>query len=289
MEVVSQHPHAQDAPTHDVQTPAGAGTVSGPTELMPPRVAQPWGQESLDYAQSKGDAQRRSAEADCGAALDPDLWLPQTSDVEQLTMKVRTRWVLMDIHHIMNGTRTMADVIFIHREVRHSPPPTMDHPSQWRYVATRLMAHLGAYTPDDLDLLHWPWHHRAALRIREAPIQHNIWTIRTPRCRGPPGPDRATEHQRQRFPTTQGPLRQVACTSHSESPHRQRPDVAPPCSPQRSPTGGSPTPGQTTVINAPRIKKSDNTPLRHRGCRGGPGGRRAADARAERRPQQRDG
>ena len=71
----------------------------------------------------------------------------------------------MDIHHIMSGTRTMADVIFDHREGRHSPPPTMEHPSQWRYVATGLVAHMGAYTPDNLDRLHWRWHHRAALRI----------------------------------------------------------------------------------------------------------------------------
>ena len=52
-------------------------------------------------------------------------------------------WVLMDIHHIMNGTRTLADVIFDQREERHSPLPTMEHPSQWQYVATRLMAHMG--------------------------------------------------------------------------------------------------------------------------------------------------
>ena len=41
VEVASQHPHAQDVPTHEVRTPAAAGTVSTPTERMPPRVAQP--------------------------------------------------------------------------------------------------------------------------------------------------------------------------------------------------------------------------------------------------------
>ena len=65
------------------------------------------------------------------AALDLDLWLPRTSDMEQPTLHVRTRWLLMDIHHNMKGTRTMADVIFGHREGRHYPPPTMEHPCQW--------------------------------------------------------------------------------------------------------------------------------------------------------------
>ena len=126
-EVAGQSPHAHDAPTHEVSTPAAAGTVSEPTERMPPRVTQPWGQGSLDYAQSKGDAQRPSAEADCSAALGLDLWLPRTSNVEQLTIQVRTRWVLMDIHHIMNNSSTMAEVIFNHREGQHSPPPTVEH------------------------------------------------------------------------------------------------------------------------------------------------------------------
>ena len=100
--------------------------------------------------------------------LDLDLWIPRTSDVEQLTSQFRTRWVFMDVHHIRNGTRTMADVRFNYREGRHSPPPTMRHPSQWRYVATCFMAHLQAYTPDDPNQLAWRLHHRAALRIREA-------------------------------------------------------------------------------------------------------------------------
>ena len=190
-----------------------------PTERMPPRMAQPWGQESLDCEQSEGDAQRPSAEADSAAALDLDLWLPWTSDGEQLTLQVRTRWIFMDIHHIMNGTRTMADVILDHCEGRQSPPPTMEHPSRWRYVATHLMVHMGAYNPDDLDRLHWRWHHRATLRLREALLRQNIWTIRTSRPRGPAAPGRDTGHPGQRSPTTQGPPRQMARTTHSQSPH----------------------------------------------------------------------
>ena len=143
MEAPTQRPQAQDAPTHEVRTPAAAATISGPMERMPPRVAQHWGQESLDYAQSEGDAQRPSAEGGRAAALDLHLWLPRTSDVEQLTIQVRSRWVLMDIHHIRNGTRTMADIIFNHREGRHSPPPINEQLRQWRYVAPRLMASWG--------------------------------------------------------------------------------------------------------------------------------------------------
>ena len=90
--------------------------------------------------------------------------------MEHLTIQVRTRWVLMDVHHIRNGTCTMADVIFKHREGRHSPPTPMEHRSQWQYVATCLMVHMEAYTPGDLNRLHWRWHHRAPLRTREALI-----------------------------------------------------------------------------------------------------------------------
>ena len=128
----------------------------------------------------------------------------------------------------------IRDVIFDHREWQDTPLPTMERPGQWRYVADRLVAHMGAYTPDDLNRLHWRWHHRAAFRIREALIRHNVWTILTPLPRGPTTPDRATGHQRQRSQKAQGPLRQVASTRHSQSPHRQPIGMAPPCDPQRS-------------------------------------------------------
>ena len=45
-----------------------------------------------------------------------DLWILWISDVQQLTMKVRTRWILMDVHHIRTSARTMADIIFNLRE-----------------------------------------------------------------------------------------------------------------------------------------------------------------------------
>ena len=194
--VASQRPGAQDAPIYGVRTPAETGTVSGPVEGVPPRMTQPWGQGSLDYAQSEGEAQRPNAEADCVAAGNLDLWIPQISYLEQLTIHVRTWWILMDVHHIRMGACTMADVIFNLPEVRHFPPPTMENPGHWRYMATSLMAQMEAHTPDDLNRLHWRWHHRAAFRIREALTRHNVWTIRTLLPRGPPTPDRTTGQQR---------------------------------------------------------------------------------------------
>ena len=40
----------------------------------------------------------------------------------------------------------------------NTPPATMNHPGPWHYVATRLMAHMGAYSPDEMNRLHWQWH-----------------------------------------------------------------------------------------------------------------------------------
>ena len=222
MEVAHQNPPKQCVTTPGAQTEAAAGTISGPTERMPTRMAQPWGQDSLGYAHSRGDTQHPSAGEERAAALDPDLLLSKTPDMEQLILRVRTLCLLMDIHHIINGTRIMADVILDHRGGRHSPAPTMEHPSQWRYVANRFMAHMGAYTPGNLDPPHWRWHHRTALRIRGALVRHSIWTIRTPRLWGPAAPDRATGHQRQQSPTTQRSPRQMARTSHSQTLHRRQ-------------------------------------------------------------------
>ena len=78
--------------------------------------------------------------------------------------------------YLAEGTRTMAVVTFGHRRGQ-TPPATMDHPSQWYYVATRLMAHMGAYSPDEMNGLYWQWHQRAALRIRTAMQDHGIWEI----------------------------------------------------------------------------------------------------------------
>ena len=218
--MASQRLGAQGAPASGVQAPDETGIVSGLMEGAPPRMTRSWGQETVDHAQSKGGAQRPTAEADQAAAHDLDLWISRISDVEQLTVQVRTRWILMDVTHIRTSARTMADVTFNLREGRHSPPPTMEYPGQRRFVATCLMAHMGVYTPDDINRLNWRWHHRAALHIREALIRHKVKASRTSVPKGPPTPDRTKGHQRQRSPTAQGPPRQVAHTGHSQSPHR---------------------------------------------------------------------
>ena len=70
----------------------------------------------------------------------------------------------------------MADITFSH-QTEHTPAATMDHPGQWHYVATWLMAHMGAYSPDEMNGLHWQWHQRSALRICAAMQRHNIWDI----------------------------------------------------------------------------------------------------------------
>ena len=39
------------------------------------------------------------------------------------------------------------------------------------------MAHMGAYSPDEMNRLHWQWHQRAALRIRATMQDHDVWEI----------------------------------------------------------------------------------------------------------------
>ena len=88
----------------------------------------------------------------------------------------------------------MADVAFSYRAEPHSPRTTMDHPGQWHYVATRLMAHMGTYSRDKMNGLHRRWHQRAALRMRTAMQRHNIWAI----AQSPGYQGRASGHKRRR-------------------------------------------------------------------------------------------
>ena len=53
-------------------------------------MTRPWGQESLDCAQSEVNAQRIDAEADRAAALDLNLWITRISDVQLLTILIPT-------------------------------------------------------------------------------------------------------------------------------------------------------------------------------------------------------
>ena len=124
----------------------------------------------------------------------------------------------------------MADITFGHR-TGHTPPATMDHPGQWHYVATRLMAHMGAYSLDKMNGLHWQWHQRAALRIRTAMQRHNVWDIPgTPGYQG-----HAPGHRRPRSQEVPEPPRQAA---HRNSPERHQgppPGLGSPSGTYRSP------------------------------------------------------
>ena len=107
----------------------------------------------------------------------------------------------------------MADVRFGHR-TGHTPPATMDRPDQWRYVATRLMAHMGAYSPDEMNGLHWRWHQHAALRIQAAMQDHNIWNIP-----GSPGHEgHAPGHRQPRSQVVPEPPTQAARRNSPELP-----------------------------------------------------------------------
>ena len=172
---------------------------------------------------------------------------------------------------------------------KHSPPLTMEHPSQWRYVATRLMAHMGAYTPDNLDRVTWQWHHRAALRIQETLIRHDIWTIQTADPRRQAAAFRTTRHQHQQSRTTQGHPRQVARTCPSQSQQDLTPAVGFPYSPQQSPPSAVHQPTARPRQSAsPRKRRPDSDPPRRRNSTGGPGGRQAPRAKAAHRPLRQD-
>ena len=71
----------------------------------------------------------------------------------------------------------MADVAFGQQGSTASIPHHHGPPHQCYYGATRLMAHMGTYSPDEMNGLHWPWHQLASLRVRAAMQRHNIWAI----------------------------------------------------------------------------------------------------------------
>ena len=191
---------AADRITDERGAPGGGARVEAATNTAreptgpPPGTAPPWGRGRLDYARLEGDASRPSDPAEQAAARDLGLWIPRLTAGEQLALAVSIRWLLTSRScHLAEGTRTMADITFGHR-TGHTPPATMDHPGQWHYFATRLMAHMGAYNPDEMNGLHWQWHQRAALRIRAIMQEHNIWDIPgsttkdTPQATGGRGP-----------------------------------------------------------------------------------------------------
>ena len=161
----------RNAPGEGRRVEAATNTAS--ESVAPaPGAAPPWGRGHLDYAPLEGDAGHPSEQAEQEATQDLSFWIPRLVTGVQLELAVRIRWVLSSwSRHLAERTCTMADVTFGHR-TGHTPPTTMDRPDQWRYVATRLMAHMGAYSPDEMNGLHWRWHQPAALRILAAMQDH---------------------------------------------------------------------------------------------------------------------
>ena len=200
-----QAPGQHSAQGSGTRVEAGTNTASEPTG-QPPGTTSFGGRGHLDYALSEGDARHPSAHAEQAAAQDLGLWTDWLTTGERLALAVSIRWLLtLRCRHPEERTRTMADIT-LGRRAEHTPPTTMDHLRQWHYVADRLMAHMGAYSPDEMNGLHWQWHQRAALRIRTAMQRHNIWAI--PASPGHQG--HASGHERPRSQEVRGPPRQAA-------------------------------------------------------------------------------
>ena len=124
----------------------------------------------------------------------------------------------------------MADVTLGHW-TGQTPPATMDHPGQWHYVAARLMAQMGAYSPDEMNGLHWQWHQRAALRIRATMQDHDIWEIP-----GSPGyQGHASGHRSLRSQDVPEPPRQAARRTSPERPRGPPPGRGSPSGTYSSP------------------------------------------------------
>ena len=174
---------------------AATNTASKPTG-PPPGTNPPWGRGHLNYVRLESNARRPSDEAEQPAARGLGLWIPRLTAGEQLALAVSIRWLLTSrSRDLADRTHTMADITFGHW-TGHTPPAAMDHPGQWHYVATRLMAHMGAYNPDEMNGLHWQWHQRAALRIRAIMQEHNIWDIHgSPGYQGHASGDRRPQSQ----------------------------------------------------------------------------------------------
>ena len=217
-------------PEEGARVEAATNTASEPIG-PPPRTAPPWGRGHLDYARLEGNASHPSEQAEQAATQDLGPWVPRLIAGEQLALAVSIRWVLSSRScHLAEGTRTMADVTFGH-QTGQTPSATMDHPGQWHYVATRLMAHMGAYSPDKMNGLHWQWHQRAALRIRAAMQDHGIWEIP-----GSPGyQGHASGHRRPRSQDVPEPPRQAARRNSPERPRGPPPGRGPPSGTYSSP------------------------------------------------------
>ena len=159
----------------------------------------------------------------------------------------------------------MADITLRHRAAQ-AAPASMDHPRQWHYVATPLMAHMGAYSSDEMNGLHWLWHQRAALRIRTAMQRHNIWPPQAPGEHGP---------KRSRDP----PVRQHDITPQDATRGRH-PGWVPPLARTEAPSDRSPHGGTEATLTPQGCGATRGSGTRRQGTLGAP------DAAAARRLRQ---
>ena len=209
---------------------ASTNTASEPTGPQP-GTTPPWRRGHLDYARLEGSTSSPSDQAEQAVTRDLGLWINRLGEDDQLALAVCIRWLLTSrSRHLAEGTRTMADITLGHR-TGHTPRATMNHPRQWHYVATRLIAHRGAYSPDEMNGLHWQWHQRAALRIRTAMQQHDVRGIP-----GSPGYQwHASGHWWPRSQDVSEPPRQAAHRNSPERPRGPRPGMGSPSSTYRDP------------------------------------------------------
>ena len=142
----------------------------------------------------------------------------------------------------------------------------MDHPGQWHYVATRLMAHMGAYSPDEMNTLHWQWHQRAALRIHAAMQRQNMWDI--PGSLGYEG--HASGHRRPRSQDILEPPRQTAPRNSPDCNRRHHSEWVPPLARIGPPSDRSPRRGAQAVPTPHGCKAARRSSARRQGTLAAP-------------------
>ena len=178
---------------------AGTNTASEPA-CQPPGTARPWRRGHLDYAPSPATTRTRRR---------PKTWAYGWTGSPQSRS---SPWQSVSNGCLLRSPATSrrepAPWQTSHSAIRRGtgPPATMVNPGEWHYVATRLMAHMGAYSPDEMNRLQWQWHQGAALRTCTAMQRHNVWDIP-----GSPGyQGHAPGHRRPRSKEIPEPPRQAA-------------------------------------------------------------------------------
>ena len=167
----------------------------------------------------------------------------------------------------------MEDVAFGHRAEPHATPTTMDQPGHWHYVAIRLMAHMGTYSLDQMNGLHWLWHRRAALRIRKAMQRHNIWVI-------PGSPGYQGHASGRRRPRSQEPPGKRHAITPQNSTRGNHPGCVPPLAHTKAPSDHSPRRGTEAALTSHGCRAARQNGTRGQGTLAGRG-----PAAAQRLPQ----